>query len=419
MRLAQIMALSVFLAMACTSMDATNATPRPTYSPYPTFTPESLLGTMSSAEISTRLADPGEFVELEGRREWFSGTALSHAEEGIEEFKRGRYLLAVESFKNSQRHRDKPSYVLENWTGLAYRALGRYGEAIQHLSAGIEIEDDSTGRVNRGIAYLFDGQCDSALTDAKAALAMEPHGGSGIHTDAEANSILANCYAYDGRYLLALQHAEAGLKISIEQGYKREMISEREGLVEQIRQTLDPNQGDIDFFIAAALEAWVQGVELFEEGNYRTAIRSFETARKHHGKPSTVIESWIGLSYQSLGELNQAIAHFTKAIEIKDSAIDRLNRGASYLLTTQCTHGIGDAEIALSMPAYEEAGYHSHAEANSLLASCYMEEGEFKLASVFAEAALSGAIANGYPVGDIEALMESRDFAKALADAEN
>ena len=158
-------------------------------------------------------------IRRTGRREWFSGTALSHAEEGIEEFKRGRYLLAVESFKNSQRHRDKPSYVLENWTGLAYRALGRYGEAIQHLSAGIEIEDDSTGRVNRGIAYLFEGQCDSALTDAKAALAMEPHGGSGIHTDAEANSILANCYAYDGRYLLALQHAEAGLKISIEQGY--------------------------------------------------------------------------------------------------------------------------------------------------------------------------------------------------------
>ena len=46
-------------------------------------------------------------------------------------------------------------------------------------------------------------------------------------------------------------------------------------------------------------------------------------------------------------------------------------------------------------------------------------EGNFKLASVFAEAALSGAIANGYPVGDIEALMESRDFAKALAVAEN
>ena len=419
MRLAQITVLSVFLALACTSMDATNVTPRPTYTPYPTFTPESLLGIRSSAEISTRLADPGQFVELEGRRERFSGTALSHVEEGIKEFKRGRYLLAIASFEKSQRHRDEPSYVLENWTGLAYRALGRYGEAIQHFSASIRIEDDPTGRVNRGIAYLFDGQCGPALTDAKAALGMEPQGGAGIHTDAEANYILASCYAYDGQYLLALQHAEAGLSISIKQGYKWEMISEREALVEQIRQALHPNQGDIDFFIPAALEAWVQGVELFDEGNYRAAIRSFETARNHHGKPSTVIESWIGLSYQSLEQHNRAIAHFTKAIQIRDSAIDRLNRGLSFLLVTQCSDAIGDAEIALSMPAYEEAGYHSHAEANSLLARCYMEEREFKLASVFAEAALTGAIANGYPVGDIEALMESRDLAKALADAEN
>ena len=419
MRLTQIMILSLLLAMACTAMDATNATSRPTYTPYPTFTPESLLETRSSSEISTQVADPGEFVEIDGRKERFSRKALSHAEEGIEEFKRGRYLLAIESFKKSKRQRGEPSYILENWTGLAYRALGRYAEAIEHLSASIEIEDNSTGRVNRGIAYLFDGQCGPALSDAKAALAMEPKSGTGIHTDAEANYILASCYAYDGQFLLALQHAEAGLSISVEQGYKREMISEREALVEQIRQALHPNQVDIDFFIAAALEAWVQGVELFEEGNYRAAIRSFETARSHHGKPSSVIESWIGLSYQSLEQHNQAIAAFTKALEIRDSTIDRLNRGLSYLLTGDCLSAIDDAEIALSMPVYEEDGYHSFTEANSMLASCYMEEGNFKLASVFAEAALSGAIANSYPVSDIEALMESRDFAKSLAATEN
>ena len=338
---------------------------------------------------------------------------------GVKEFKRGRYLLAIESFKKSQRHRDEPSYGLANWTGLAYQALGRYAEAIEHYSASIEIEDSSPGRVNRGIAYLFYGQCGPALTDGKAALAMGPESGTGIHTDAEANYILASCYAYDGRYLLALQHAEAGLSISIEQGYKREMISEREALVQQIRQAMHPSQGDIDFFIAAALEVSMQGVELFEEGDYWAAIRSFETARSHHGKPSTVIESWIGLSYHSLEQHNQAIAAFTKAIEIRDSAIDRLNRGLSYLLTGHCLHAIDDAEIALSMPAYEEAGYNSFTEANSLLASCYMEEGNYKLASVFAEAALSGAIANGYPVSDIEALMESRDFAKSLASTEN
>ena len=136
------------------------------------------------------------------------------------------------------------------------------------------------------------------------------------------------------------------MSISVEQDYKREMISDREALVEQIRQALHPDQDDVDFFMAAALEAWTQGVELFEEGDYWAAIRSFETARSHHGKSSTVIESWIGLSYQSLEQHNQAIAAFTKAIEIRDSAIDRLNRGLSYLLNGHCLHAIDDAEIA-------------------------------------------------------------------------
>ena len=189
--------------------------------------------------------------------------------------------------------------------------------------------------------------------------------------------------------------------------------------MEQISQALHPDQGDVDFFIADALESWVKGVELFEEGTYGPAIRSFEKATSHHGKPSTVIESWIGSSYQSLEQHNQAIAAFTKAIEIRDSTIDRLNRGLSYMLTGDCSLAIDDAEIALSMPVYEEAGYHSLVEANSLLASCYTDEGNFKLASVFAEAALNGAIANSYPVSDIEALMESRDLARSLAATEN
>ena len=87
--------------------------------------------------------------------------------------------------------------------------------------------------------------CGPAVTDAKAALAMEPQSATGIHTDAEANYILASCYAYNGQHLLALQHAEVALGISIESGYDRGRISEREWLVGEIREAMDPNQADI------------------------------------------------------------------------------------------------------------------------------------------------------------------------------
>ena len=50
-----------------------------------------------------------------------------------------------------------------------------------------------------------------------AALAMEPATGNGIHTDAQANAILAGCYAQQGNHLQALQHADAALEIASKQ----------------------------------------------------------------------------------------------------------------------------------------------------------------------------------------------------------
>ena len=116
---------------------------------------------------------------------------------------------------------------------------------------------------------------------------------------------------------------------------------------------------------------------------------------------------------------DQAIPHFTKAIEIKDSAIDRMNRGLSYLWSTRCSQAIEDAEIALSMPLYEEEGYHSESEANSVLTACYTDEGDYKLAYAQAEAALNVAITNGYAIDEFALLVETRDLVKSLADSQN
>ena len=209
------------------------------------------------------------------------------------------------------------------------------------------------------------------------------------------------------------------MDISIEKGYGQDYISERQDLVEQIRQGLDPNQPSYDFFMAPALGAWEQGVRRFEGGDYRGALASFEAAKDHHGKPSSVLESWIGLSYQSLEHNDLAIQHFTKAIEIKDEAADRVNRGLSYLFVSQFSLAIQDAKIALSMPPHVEEGYHTEVEANSLLASSYQEQGDYQLAYVHAEAALISAMANDYQIEDVSVLVEHRDLVKSLAEKQN
>ena len=62
----------------------------------------------------------------------------------------------------------------------------------------------------------------------KAALALEPEYISEFHTDVEANYIISDCYFWDEKYLLSLQHLEAALAIAKEHGYSAEDITAME-----------------------------------------------------------------------------------------------------------------------------------------------------------------------------------------------
>ena len=418
-KLVPILAFITLFVVACGLPSGDTATPRPTYTPYPTFTPETSSTTSVPTGNTAQESAPGEYVEMRGQKDWFFGTALTYAEKGMEEFRRKNYLAAIENLELSQRHRDKPSAVLRSWIGLSYQALEQYEDAIEQHTASIEIEDSVTERTNRGLAYLSLGLCEPAVVDARSALAMEPQSADNIHTDAEANYILGNCYAYGGQFLLALQHAEAALEISRENNYEGEYLADRELLVAQIRDGLNPSGPDTDFFLIPALESFEQGMESFNQENYQKAIESFESTKQLHGKPSTVIESWLGLSFQSLEQHDQAIAHFTRAIEIKDSAADRLNRSISYVLTDQCSLAADDAEKALLLPPHKEVGYHTEVEANLILANCLGGAGDYRLAYVHAEAALSSAISHDYPTEEVALLVEDRDYFKSMADAQN
>ena len=52
------------------------------------------------------------------------------------------------------------------------------------------------------------------MPDAKTALTLEPMSTTGLHTDVEANAVLASCYAYAGDTLAALQHIDAAIVIA-------------------------------------------------------------------------------------------------------------------------------------------------------------------------------------------------------------
>ena len=115
--------------------------------------------------------------------------------------------------------------------------LGK-GDATPHSNA-IYINDDAVNRTNRAISYIDNAQCEPAIRDAQAALAKEPSTGEGYSTDVEANFALAWCYYEQGKYLQALQHADAAIAISENHQYLASEIAVTTELREAIRHELN------------------------------------------------------------------------------------------------------------------------------------------------------------------------------------
>ena len=218
----------VMVTAACGAFDGV-PTPRPTYTPYPTLTPAPTatprptytpFPTQAASRTAPTTVTPAarSMIEFQGKELVF-GLVLTEFEKGRAYYDAGEYQAAIDTFKQALELHGSPSSTMENWLGLSYEALGEYEAAIVHLSNAIDIERDALNLFNRAATYRDMNQCDAAIADAQGALALEPVVDPGWHSDAEANVVLADCYAMTGERLMALQHAEAAIRIAEGNGY--------------------------------------------------------------------------------------------------------------------------------------------------------------------------------------------------------
>ena len=175
----------------------------------------------------------------EGKEMVLPGTAAI-AEEGVAFYNDGHYNAALERFKEAQTSHDKPSWALEGWMGNACLALEDYEAAIEHYDNAVDINGSAVAYTLRSIAYIESDQCEPAIQDASTVLTLEPRLSNGQHTHAEAHFTLAICHAYTtGNTALALQHAEAGLTIAVEQEYPQDDID----VLKDIRDAVEGGRG--------------------------------------------------------------------------------------------------------------------------------------------------------------------------------
>ena len=138
--------------------------------------------------------------------------------------------------------------------------------------------------------------------------------------------------------------------------------------------------GSTERFYGQASAAVGRGHELLNTGEYMAAIESYKEALRHHGKPSVVLENHIGQAYMGLEMYDRAVEHYSNALDIKDGAVDRTNRGWAYFYNNQGDLATSDAQTALMLEPVAATGTHTDFIANWLLASCY--EHDNKLAAL-------------------------------------
>ena len=285
--------------------------------------------------IATAMGCTALMSETPTPRTTYTGKAAETGRQAEEAFERGDYQEAIKKYTEAQRHHGKPSAAAEGTIGVSYMGLGKNEAAIRHLSKAIEIEDSALLRNIRGTAYRMAGQCDRASEDARAALAMEPIKEDGSHTDVEANLILGICNSRQGQHMLALQHAESAIEISIREGYTNEETS--------------------------------------------------------------AIRIKIGDSYEALGQNEEAVAQYSESIDLFDNPTARIRRGHLHTASKRCDQDIEDAEAALAMDPIKENGFHTDVEANFILTICHAQNGNYLPALQHAETTLEMARTHGYP----------------------
>ena len=167
--------------------------------------------------------------------------------------------------------------------------------------------------------------------------------------------------------------------------------------------------GEGQRFFGATWAAVERAQAAFDRGEYEEAIIGFEKAQALYGKPSGVLENRLALAYQRAGQNDLAVAHFSKAIDIDNMAVDRAGRAFSYFMEGRCEESIDDAQMALALEPQLAEGYHSDAESNNVLANCYFAQGDLLLALQHIEAAIEIAELHQYSTPDLRIFEEFRD----------
>ena len=136
-----------------------------------------------------------------------------------------------------------------------------------------------------------------------------------------------------------------------------------------------------------AQKEFQRGIDLHTQRDYHGALQAYQSAQNHLGRPSAALSRRIGLTQLALGDHQRAIDHYTKSIEIQDSAQARALRAISYQAKNQCQLAIQDAQHVLKMEPEPSQATQSYL--HQTISICHQQDGQWQMALRHAESALT------------------------------
>ena len=147
-----------------------------------------------------------------------------------------------------------------------------------------------------------------------------------------------------------------------------------------------------------------RGIELVESGQPNEGLRELEQAQELYGGTSDEVETWMGFAHEEMSNYPAAIRHYSNAIRINDSALNRIIRAYAYMANENFEAAATDAQSALEKPTENSNGFNTEVEANWILAIHQERLGNYQAALQHATSARTNEAANEYPPAELKEL---------------
>ena len=157
---------------------------------------------------------------------------------------------------------------------------------------------------------------------------------------------------------------------------------------------------------------------LFEDAKYEEALEKYIKAQSVHGEPSRILQNRIGLTYTAMGQPEEAIKHFSIAIQTEDTRQDRINRAEAYASLHHYTEAIRDINVALLMDPEEDEPLEVKIGIHALATNCYIGLENYSRAEDYRQAGLKLAEENDYSDENTATLVELEEIIEWLIEGE-